>query len=218
MTPGWILFGDAVAKVAKEHDLDQRKAARLIITGARNGALFTQGRLHHVQGLLFTIAPAAWDGMDPYPALSMLCTPNPNTEIQEPFLDAPKICDVHIDGGSLDALLTGDVRPPPPPMQPLHARLENKPWVWMDMHQQKIASSSQPALVEPTATAAGDSKQANTPKTRKRGVRAVKGPAIEARMRQMSRAELKGMKEVEMEATFGASRDVCRKARNSVLS
>jgi hypothetical protein len=214
MTPGWILFADAVAKVAKEHDLDEQEAARRIISGARDGALYTKGHTHQENGLLFPISPAAWDGMDPYPALSMLCTPNANLEVQEPFLDAPMIHKVEIHGGSFDALLAGNVRPPPPIMRPVHARLENKPWVWMDLLQQKSASS-QPA---PIAAAAGVSKQANTPKPRKRGVPAVKGPTVEAAMRKMDRTELDRMKEVEMEVTFGASRDICRTARNKVLS
>jgi hypothetical protein len=37
-------------------------------------------------------------------------------------------------------------------------------------------------------------------------------------MRKMDPNELDAMKEEEMESTFDASRDVCRRARNTVLS
>lgn len=51
-----------------------------------------------------------------------------------------------------------------------------------------------------------------------RGPQPTKREAIKCAMRRMSRMELGGMKEEAMAATFGASRDTCRKAREEVLS
>src|SRR5271169_3758507 len=94
---GWVLFADAVAHLVKEHGITEGEAARQIITAARHGAVFTQGRVYHGQGQPFIIAPAAWDGMDPYPALSMLCTPNPGSVVQELFLKSSNVFRVEID-------------------------------------------------------------------------------------------------------------------------
>lgn len=136
MTLGWILLVDAVAKIVDERQMGRQAAVRQIVTAARNGALYTQGRLHHAKGPLFSISPAAWDGMDPYPALSMLCTPNPGAVVQEPFLGAPKVCEVEIDGRSLDAWMAGHPRPPAPITQPVDDGLQNSPLVWRDLQQQ----------------------------------------------------------------------------------
>jgi len=53
--------------------------------------------------------------------------------------------------------------------------------------------------------------------SRKRGPKATKGPAIQAKMREITPEALGSMKEEEMAAMFKASRDVCRKARDAVL-
>jgi hypothetical protein len=133
---GWILFADAVTRIVKEHGVADREAARQIITAARQGALYTQGRLHHAKGQPFAIAHAAWDGMDPYPALSMLCTPNPDTEVQEPFLAMPNVHAVEIHAGSFEAWLAGKERPPVPIMQPITMSfaLRYSALIWRELH------------------------------------------------------------------------------------
>ncbi len=52
---------------------------------------------------------------------------------------------------------------------------------------------------------------------RRRGAQAEVFERVKAEMAAMSVAELDGMKEEEMKATFNASRDTCRRARNSVM-
>jgi hypothetical protein len=136
MTLGWISLVDAVAKIAREHNLDNGEAAKQIVTAARNGSLYTQGRLYNDKGLPFAINPGAWDGMDPYPAMNMLCTPNPGTVVQEPFLRAPNVHKVEIHGGSFDAWAAGQTRPPIPDLQPASDSLRNNPLVWGDLYPQ----------------------------------------------------------------------------------
>ncbi|MGZ7868255.1 hypothetical protein ACXR8U_21685 [Methylobacterium radiotolerans] len=53
---------------------------------------------------------------------------------------------------------------------------------------------------------------------RPRGPPPSKRESIKAAMRNMSRADLRSMKEEAMAVDFGASRDTCRKAREEVLS
>jgi hypothetical protein len=134
MTLGWIGLVDAVAKIAKEHNLDKWEAAKQIVTAARNGSLYTQGRLYQDKGLPFAINPAAWDGMDPYPALNMLCTPNSGTVVQEAFLRAPNVHRVEIHGGSLDAWIAGHERPRAPLMGAISDALRRSPLVWLELH------------------------------------------------------------------------------------
>jgi hypothetical protein len=135
MSPGWILLIDAVTMVVNECKLERREAARRIVAAARNGELYTQGRLDNAKGPPFAISPAAWDGMDPYPARNTLCTPNPGTVVQEPFLQASKVEHVEIDGGSLDAWMAGRPRPPAPHIDhPVPEKLRKSPLVWLDLH------------------------------------------------------------------------------------
>jgi hypothetical protein len=128
---GWVLFADAVAHLVKEHGITEGEAQ--IITAARHGAVFTQGRVYHGQGQPFVIAPAAWDGMDPYPALSMLCTPNPGSVVQEPFLTSSNVFRVEIDAISLEAWVAGEPRPAAPHIeQPVPDSLRDSPLAWLD--------------------------------------------------------------------------------------
>jgi hypothetical protein len=52
----------------------------------------------------------------------------------------------------------------------------------------------------------------------KRGRKPLQFDRVANKMRGKSADELKNMKEAEMEAAFGASRDTCRKVRNAILS
>jgi hypothetical protein len=168
---GWILFADAVTRIVKEHGVADREAARQIITAARQGALYTQGRLHHAKGQPFAIAPAAWDGMDPYPALSMLCTPNPDTEVQEPFLAMPNVHAVEIHAGSFEAWLAGKERPPVPIMQPITMSfaLRYSALIWRELHfaaDTKMAATAkvgEEVPVEAAPANSGDRKRHGRP-------------------------------------------------------
>ena len=108
---GWTLLADAIAKLARVSAISEQESARHIITAARDGALYTRGRLYHARGHSIALSPTAWDGMDPYPALSMLCPPNPGHEVQEPFLGAPVVCEVEIHTASLEAWMVGEAKP-----------------------------------------------------------------------------------------------------------
>jgi hypothetical protein len=219
---GWILFADALAHVAKQHEIDNREAARQIITAARQGALYTQGRLYHSKGRPFAISPAAWDGMDPYPALSTLCTPNPGLEIQDAFLGSPNGRDVEIHVGSLDAYVAGKPRPPAPIMQPVPDALRKSPLVWLELHPQPTGDGNETVtpLSPSPVSATGETAKAEgqVPELRPRGKPATVGPAIVDKMRKMDRAKLAAMKEEEMAETFGASRSTTRDIRNKVLA
>jgi hypothetical protein len=59
---------------------------------------------------------------------------------------------------------------------------------------------------------------ASAPERRKPGRPGGKTKKIAEQMRKMDRDALAGMKQVEMEATFKASRDTCEKAREMALS
>lgn len=74
------------------------------------------------------------------------------------------------------------------------------------------------ALLRPHADKA---KPAVAPKTgmeRKRGVKPTQTPRVLAAMRKFSPEELNKMTEEEMAERFGAGREVCRNARNAILS
>lgn len=58
---------------------------------------------------------------------------------------------------------------------------------------------------------------ARGPAAKTRGPKPVKRESVIRAMRAMPPSELDEMKEVAMEATFGASRETCRNARNKVL-
>jgi hypothetical protein len=87
---GWTLIADAITRLSKASGITKQEAAQHIVTAARDGALYTRGRLHHAKGYSIAISPAAWEGMDPDPVMSRLCPPNPGLEVQEPFLGAPR--------------------------------------------------------------------------------------------------------------------------------
>ena len=127
---GWTLLADAIAKLSEASGITKQEAAQHIVTAARDGALYTRGRLHHARGHSIPISPAAWEGMDPDPVMSRLCPPNPGLEVQEPFLGAPVVCEVEIYIASLEAWKAGETRPPVPVMQPPHARYQEWPLVW----------------------------------------------------------------------------------------
>jgi hypothetical protein len=133
---GWTLLADAIAKLSNASGITKQEAARQVITAARDGALYTRGRLHHAKGYSFAISPAAWEGMDPDPVMSRLCPPNPDLEVQEPFLGAPVVHEVEIHNGSLEAWKAGDTRPPTPIMQPITmpSALRHSALVWRELH------------------------------------------------------------------------------------
>lgn len=64
---------------------------------------------------------------------------------------------------------------------------------------------------------APDTLPAKTPK-RKIGRPARQMPRVMAEMRRLDRSRLEAMKQVEMETTFKANRDTCRRARKEVQS
>lgn len=70
---------------------------------------------------------------------------------------------------------------------------------------------------EAAATDGDKVHQADTA-ARRRGQRPVLREKVEAEMMKMDRASLSAMKEIELEATFNASRTTCRDARKNVLS
>jgi hypothetical protein len=218
---GWILFADAVAHLVKKHGIAEREAGRQIVTAARHGTIYTQGRIYHDRGQPFVIAPVAWDGMDPYPALSMLCTPNPGTTVQEPFLGAPKVVSVEIHAGSLEAWAAGQPKPPAPFIErPVPDELRASPLVWRELHRpasEYLDAANHP----PTETIKKESQdvEAASPQTlRPRGAPPIKKQTILSEMRKMDPAELAGMKEEAMSALFGAARSTCRDYRREVLA
>lgn len=75
-------------------------------------------------------------------------------------------------------------------------------------------------IINDLASSDDDTENVNAPNPapRKRGARATEFPRVVGEMEQLSPDHLGGMKEEEMRATFGASRDTCRRARNEVLS
>jgi hypothetical protein len=133
---GWTLLADAIAKLSKASGITKQEAAQHIVTAARDGALYTRGRLHHARGHSIAISPAAWEGMDPDPVMSRLCPPNPGLEVQEPFLGAPVVCEVEIHIASLEAWKAGEARPPVPIMQPITmpSALRHIALVWRELH------------------------------------------------------------------------------------
>jgi hypothetical protein len=133
---GWTLIADAIAKLSKASGITKQEAAQHIVTAARDGALYTRGRLHHARGHSIAISPAAWEGMDPDPVMSRLCPPNPGLEVQEPFLGAPVVCEVEIHIASLEAWKAGEARPPVPIMQPITmpSALRHIALVWRELH------------------------------------------------------------------------------------
>jgi hypothetical protein len=147
---GWTNLANAVAEIGRECGLSKQEAARQVITAARDGALYTRGRLYHVKGHSIAICPTAWEGMDPDPVMSRLCPPNAGLEVQEPFLGAPVVHEVEIHIGSLEAWKAGETRPPAPIMQPitLSSVLRQSALLWRELHfpaeSGKVESSPAP--------------------------------------------------------------------------
>jgi hypothetical protein len=85
--------------------------------------------------------------------------------------------------------------------------------LWPAAETQRSAHyAAPPRSEEPALIPAG------TALPRQRGPRPTTRERVKNLMRRHSRAELEMMKEEAMSATFGASRDTCRKARAEVLS
>jgi hypothetical protein len=118
----WLLYADTVSRTGEELKIDIERANRAVISGAVAGVLFTRGRPHHEQAEPIRLEPHAWRGMDPYRALSMLCTPNPGDRAQAAFVNAPMLHKVEFHVPTLDAWLSqqsttshSDVKPGPKP-------------------------------------------------------------------------------------------------------
>jgi hypothetical protein len=47
---GWTLLADVIAKLSKASGITKQEAAQHIVTAARDGALYTRGRLQAEQG------------------------------------------------------------------------------------------------------------------------------------------------------------------------
>ena len=155
---GWTLLADAIAKLSKASGITKQEAAQHIVTAARDGALYTRGRLHHARGHSIAISPAAWEGMDPDPVMSRLCPPNPGLEVQEPFLGAPVVCEVEIHTASLEAWKAGEARPPVPIMQPItmSSALRHIALVWRELH---FAADTKMAATSAAAPASSDDRK-----------------------------------------------------------
>lgn len=144
---GWVSLAETVAEVGREGGLTKQLAAKQVIRAARDGALYTRGRLYHAKGHSIAIAPAAWEGMDPDPVMSRLCPPNPGLEVQEPFLGAPVVHEVEIHTGSLEAWKAGEMRPLAPIMQPitLSSALRHSALVWRELHFPPETGKAEPS-------------------------------------------------------------------------
>jgi hypothetical protein len=208
---GWTLLADAITRLSKASGITKQEAAQHIVTAARDGALYTRGRLHHARGHSIAISPAAWEGMDPDPVMSRLCPPNPGLEVQEPFLGAPVVCEVEIHIASLEAWKAGEARPPVPIMQPItmSSALRHIALVWRELH---FAADTKMAA---TAEAA-ESRKATQP-LRPKGNPGTKTEQITAEMRKMDPTELRAKKLKELAAQFHAAQSTCREARNTAL-
>jgi hypothetical protein len=117
-TAEWMLYSDAVTKVSDTMELDRERADRALVGGARNGALFTRARPHHDEADPIRLEPVAWRGMDPYRALSMLCTPNPGDRVQSAFVSAPMLHRVEFHVPTLVAWLSRQPQPAPAEIRP----------------------------------------------------------------------------------------------------
>jgi hypothetical protein len=220
---GWTLLADAIAKLSKASGITKQEAAQHIVTAARDGALYTRGRLHHARGHSIAISPAAWEGMDPDPVMSRLCPPNPGLEVQEPFQGAPVVCEVEIHTVSLEAWKAGEARPPVPIMQPITmpSALRHSVLVWRELHF--AADTKMAGIIDelwPSATSAAaparKSKKAMQA-LRPKGNPGIKTERITAEMRKMDPTELRAKKLKELAALFSAAQSTCRKARNTAL-
>lgn len=95
---------------------------------------------------------------------------------------------------------------------PLPASRRNTGFEWADSFRAQPAEISARTANEPSAPKPQD------PIARPRGPRPAKFLAVLTAMRACDLNDLAQLTEESMRATFGASRDVCRKARAAVLS
>jgi hypothetical protein len=222
MMIGWILFADAVAHLVKEHGIPEREAGGKIVTAARHGVLYTQGRLYHARGRPFIIAPEAWIGMDPDPALSRLCTPNPDTVVQEPFLKSPNVFVVEIHAGSLEAWVSGQPCPSAPHIeQPVPDELRTSPLVWRELHFAAALAEEAPATSANSESAPPELVAESGPSSKthkKRGPPPLKRTQVKEAMRKVGLQEVQRWSEEALVAQFGTSRTTCRDAKKELES
>jgi hypothetical protein len=166
---GWIMVADAVAKLSKTSGISKPEAARHIIAAARDGVIYTRGRLYHARGHSIAISPAAWEGMDPDPVMSRLCPPNPGLEVQQPFLGAPVVFEVEVHAASFEAWKVGQPRAPAPIMQPITmpSALRHAVLIWHELHSMTESGEADAAGGTDTK-AESKATTANTKKPTKR--------------------------------------------------